>query len=111
MQSLLEDGAAHQRVYLRLSHPDAAESASFRIPVDELLTGRFISRHTKFPSFAALLGASGFSAERFANIEGRTDRSWDEFIGRASDFSDWSEMLRDARGEWMMRRLGILVHA
>jgi len=74
-----------------------------------LLTPSFLSRYTKFSSFAALLGASGFSVERFSNLEERRDRRWDEFIGRASVFSDWSEMLRNARGEWMMQRLGVFV--
>lgn len=102
----------NQPVPLRLltrPRPAGGASSACRVPVDELLTARFLARHTRFPSFAALLAASGFSVERFSKLEGRKDRSWDDFIRGASDYADWSGMLHDARGEWMLGRLGIVI--
>ena len=110
MSNLIRNGPALRPIPPQSSSV-GAKSRSCRIPVDELLTAQFLSRHTKFENFAALLDASGLNAEGFSNLEGRADNGWDEFMGRVSRYSDWSEMLMDARGEWMMRRLGIVVDA
>ncbi len=108
LQSVLRDGLPPRRGSWR---PSSAEtgSRSCRIPVDELLTSRFLARHTSFSSFAALFAASGLSPEQFSDLEERTDSCWEQFIQRSSGFSGWSAMLREARGEWFMRRLGIVV--
>ncbi len=79
------------------------------VPVDQLLTARFLSRNTAFTSFESLLSASGFSSERFLALDGQPSRFWDHFIRRTSCFADWKAMLRDAQGEWIMLRLGIVV--
>lgn len=81
------------------------------VPVDELLTARFLSRNTSFSSFGALLSASGLSPARFSDLGAQPGSSWDDFIRRSSRFPDWNAMLRDARGEWLMLRLGVIVDA
>ena len=81
------------------------------IPADELLTVHFLTRHTEFTSFAAFLQASGVSPDNLSDFENRSDNSWEAFIRRDTCFSGWSAMLRDARGEWAIRRLGIVIDA
>jgi hypothetical protein len=101
------------RIVDRLEQPPHVEDRlnSVWVPVDDLLPTRFISRNTKFPNFGALLSASGFSPASFSSIGERPCANWDDFIRRSSCFADWKAMLRDARGEWLMRRLGIFVDA
>lgn len=77
------------------------------IPVDELLTPGFVARHTMFADFGALLRASAFVPEQVVFLEKTSDDDWEKFIRRVSSFSSWSAMLKDARGEWIMRRLGV----
>ena len=110
MPSPLENGPLPQRG-LRRSDAAGVESGPCWIPVEELLTSRFLSRHTSSSSFDTLLGASGLSPERFSTLQVRADSTWEAFIRRVSSFSDWNAMLRDARGEWIMQRPGIAVDA
>lgn len=97
----------------RLPRPDDAISASrpIFVPVNELLTPLFVSRHTRFLNFTALLSASEFSPDQIASLEGKANHEWEAFIRRISRFSDWSAMLKEARGEWIMQRLGVCTHA
>lgn len=106
-------GKSVRRILDRLEPPLQAEDNLnwVWVPVDDLLPARFISRNTQFSNFGALLNASGFSPARFSGISERPCASWDDFIRRSSCFADWNAMLRDARGEWLMRRLGIFVDA
>ena len=62
-------------------------------------------------SFGALLRASAFVPEQVVFLEKTSDDDWEKFIRRVSSFATWSAMLRDARGEWIMRRLGVCTAA
>jgi hypothetical protein len=64
-----------------------------------------------FSSFETMLRASGFSANRFSDLEQQADCAWEMFIRQVSSFSDWNELLGAAREEWLMRRLGIIADA
>ena len=81
------------------------------IPVDELLTPGFVARHTIFADFGALLRASAFVPEQVVFLEKTSDDDWEKFIRRVSSFSTWNAMLKDARGEWIMRRMGVCIDA
>ena len=91
--------------------PQRPASRAVFIPVDELLTPGFVARHTMFPDFGALLRASAFVPEQVVFLEKTSDDDWEKFIRRVSSFSSWSAMLKDARGEWIMRRLGVCTAA
>ena len=98
------------QLHHRLQPPDVEKepgSSAVLIPVDELFTPGFLRRHTLFSDFTALLTASAFSREQFAGLEGHTDDDWEKFIRRVSSFATWNAMLKDARGEWIMHRLGV----
>ncbi len=94
----------------RVDSPRRASRAVF-IPVDELLTPGFVARHTRFSDFGALLRASAFVPEQVVFLEKTPDDDWETFIRRVSSFATWKAMLRDARGEWIMRRLGVCTNA
>ncbi len=79
------------------------------VPVDDLLTPRFLSRHTRFLDFRALLMASAFRPEQIPGLEHTIDPVWEVFIQRVSRFATWRAMLQDARGEWILHRLGVCV--
>ena len=108
MLSLYENGQLRQ-ISLKPVVCAKESGRSHCVPVNQLLTPRFLSRSTAFTSFESLLSASGFSAERFLALDGQPSRLWDHFIRRTSCFPDWKALLRDAQGEWIMLRLGIVV--
>jgi hypothetical protein len=77
------------------------------IPVTELLTPKFLARHTSFSTADELFEASGFkieSAEDFSNIP---DDAWDAYIQSVSDFDGWQAMLSKATEAWATHKLGL----
>lgn len=52
------------------------------VPIHELLTPGFLSRHTKFTSIDAFLSAGMMSAERLVDIDLQIGSNWDDFIRR-----------------------------
>ncbi|WP_426306980.1 hypothetical protein ACN9MJ_07930 [Acidovorax facilis] len=91
--------------------PHRPSSRAVFIPVDELLTPGFVARHTMFPDFGALLRASALVPEQVVFLEKTSGDDWEKFIRRVSSFSTWTAMLRAARGEWIMHRMGIRIEA
>lgn len=76
------------------------------VPISELLTPSFMQRYTSFPTFAAMLEASGFRAETQAEFDAIPNDKWDAFIATQSQFSDWQSMLSKAAKEWTQKKLG-----
>lgn len=79
------------------------------VPILELLTPGFLSRHTQFPSFDDLVGASGLGVGVLVDADAERQQEWDHFIRQTSRFPDWATMVREARGEWVIRRMGIAI--
>ena len=76
------------------------------IPLNELLTPYFISRHTHFNNADELFEASGFKVESQDDFAAIPDAEWDEFIRSISSFPNWQEMLEAAVKEWTTKKLG-----
>lgn len=76
------------------------------VPVSELLTDSFISRHTSFASSEAMFEASSFKIETQEDFAAIPDDEWDAFIRSISSFDDWQSMLGAAGQEWAVRKLG-----
>lgn len=76
------------------------------VPIDELLTSSFISKHTHFSNADEMFDASGFKIENQDDFEAIPDDKWDEFISSISTFPDWQAMLNEAGKEWAARKLG-----
>ena len=79
------------------------------VSIVDLLTARFIARHTQFTSIETFLDASGLEPQSLVDLDAETRCRWDAFIRTTSTFSDWDAMLSTARGEWIFRRMGIFV--
>lgn len=80
-----------------------------QVPIDELLTESFLSKHCRFPSFEGLVRNSGFSQgsgaiskEEFKVIPGE---KWNEWISKVTDFPDWSSLIDAAAREYISSRM------
>lgn len=76
------------------------------VPVNELLTPSFISKHTRFSSAEEMFEASGFKVESQEDFAAIPDAEWDEYIRSVSSFANWQEMLGAATKEWAAKKLG-----
>lgn len=78
-----------------------------QIPIAELLTNSFVSKHTSFASLDELFEASGFKIESREDIVAIPDGKWDAFICKNSGFADWASMLESASEKWVVKQLGL----
>jgi hypothetical protein len=76
------------------------------VPLSELLTSSFLSKHTRFLSSNDLFEASGFKVESTEDFESIPDDKWDDFIRSISCFENWQAMLAAAGEEWTAKQLG-----
>ena len=86
-------------------------SPQHTVPLQDLLTRSFISRHTRFTSVDELLHAGQLNAARVDGTDARIGGVWDLFIRSISEYHDWDAMVREAGAEWIMRRIGIVIDA
>jgi hypothetical protein len=84
-------------------------SAQHQVSIHDLLTANFIARHTRFSSIDAFLHASGLEPQGLVDLDAHAQSRWDGFVRAVSTFPNWNAMLGTARGEWLLRRLGIAV--
>jgi len=77
------------------------------VPVSELLTSSFLSKHTRFSSTNELFEASGFKVESSEDFVAIPDDKWDDFIRSISSFENWRAMLTAAGEEWVSKQLGL----
>jgi hypothetical protein len=87
------------------------QSAQHQVPIEELLPAAFIARHTRLASLSTFLTPSGLAALTQSDLTARATRDWDYYVQSVSDSHDWNSMLRAARGEWILRRLGLAIDA
>jgi hypothetical protein len=92
-----------------LASPRTAELGSdpHVVPIGELLTERFLSKHTSFSNVEEFLRASRLDTEQLVELGPRSGALWDHFVRASSGFPDWQSLLREARSEWLIRRLGL----
>jgi hypothetical protein len=76
------------------------------VPVSELLTVSFLSKHTRFSSANDLFAASGYKVETKEDFAAIPDDKWDDFIRSISSFVSWEAMLGAAGKEWATKQLG-----
>lgn len=77
------------------------------IPVAELLTTAFVSKHTKFSDAEKLFEGSGFNIENSEDFEAIPEDKWDDYIRSNSNFDSWEAMLSLATQEWAVKKLGL----
>lgn len=93
------------------SQAAGTESTRQQVFIDDLLTPAFVARHSRFTSVDAFFQSSGLDPQDLAALDVRNRCVWDAFVQGASTFPSWDAMLRTARGEWILRRLGVTVDA
>jgi hypothetical protein len=76
------------------------------VPVSELLTSSFISKHTRFSNANEMFEASGFKIESPEDFKAIPDDKWDDFIRSISSFQNWQSMLTEATKAWATKKLG-----
>jgi hypothetical protein len=87
------------------------QSPQHVVPIEELLTTNFISRHTHFASLDDLIDA-GKSNEVFLAADGiGLGSEWNIFIRSVSQYPDWLALVREAGAEWQIRRIGLIIDA
>ncbi len=75
------------------------------VPIQELFSADFMSRHTAYASFDAMVAASGFSVATPADFAAIPDRKWDEHVRGNTDYVSWEAMQQAAAKEWAVRQL------
>lgn len=86
-----------------------ANSAQRQVPIGDLLTPGFLRRNSNFRDVQEWVLASGLDPCRLSNLDAQTQQRWDDYARLSTRFPDWATLLREARGEWVMRRIGIFV--
>ena len=81
------------------------------VPIHDLLTNSFVSRHTRFTSIDTLIDAGELNAKWVGESNVHLGSAWNQFIRSVSDYPDWDAMVRDAGAEWLIRRIGIVIDA
>jgi hypothetical protein len=89
----------------------AALSAQHFVPLAELLTDSFVSRHTRFETIDALIEAAELNARRHGARGISFGRDWDLFIRSVSRHTGWPALIREACAEWQIRRIGLIIDA
>jgi hypothetical protein len=77
------------------------------IPLTELLTANFISKHTRFSDANEMFSACGFKYETQEDFEAIPEAEFDKFIQTESTFATWHEMLGAAYQEQVKKKLGL----
>lgn len=77
-----------QRKLYDLAKKAEALDGKHSVPVSELLTDSFVTRHTSFSSADAMFEASGFKIETQEDFAAIPDDEWDAFIRSISSFDD-----------------------
>ncbi|MFN0183338.1 MAG: hypothetical protein ACKVQR_05905 [Aquabacterium sp.] len=81
------------------------------VPLRELLTERFLARCTRFSSLESFLAAGDILQADLPGLDSMTATRWDIYVRSSSGYPDWKAMLKEARSEWMIGRLGVIIDA
>jgi hypothetical protein len=82
-----------------------------KVPMGELLTPAFMSSHTRFRTAEVMLSSGGFAAQSDSDFAAIPREHLNAFIRSVSCFPNWDTMLRKARTDWMLRRIGLIFEA
>lgn len=76
-----------------------------QVKLVDLMNPDFISAHSKYADFDALLAASDFKVENAEDFAAIPDDAWDAYINSNTDFDSWLEMQKAAGAEYMKAKL------
>ena len=75
------------------------------VPLLELLSPPFMSKHTDYSTFEAMLEASPFKVETAEDFKAIPDEEWEVYVRKATRFDSWQEMQKEAGVEWLRANL------
>lgn len=76
------------------------DNTKITVPLEELVTDRFIQKNSKFKSLDEMVTKSGYELKDFGEL-----REVDKFISQNSRFSSWIELLDEAMVEWAKNQI------
>lgn len=76
-------------------------------PFSELFDSSFMSEHTAFSDFDALLEAGGFEVETQEDFEAIPEKKLDPHIQETTVFESWEEMRNTAVQNWVAGQMGL----
>jgi hypothetical protein len=91
----------------QLKHKSEALSGEHLIPLKDLFTSDFLTKHTDFNSLDAMFHTSDFTIESEEDLKKVPDDKWDDFISKHTRFPNWKEMQGKAAEEYFLRKLGL----
>jgi hypothetical protein len=78
-------------------------SGTHQVPLPEVLTADFVSSHSQYADFDALLAAIGVTTtEEFRALP---DADFDTFIAANTDFESWLDMQKQGMAEYAKAKL------
>ena len=76
-----------------------------RIPIKDILTDEFISKHTRYASADEWFAQSPFEIQSQDDFEAIPDAEWDAYVRRTTSFKSWQEMLEKAGAGFVEKKL------
>jgi hypothetical protein len=78
-----------------------------QVAIPDLLTDKFLAKHTKLTNAQELFDKSGFKIDSAEDFKSIPDAEWDQYISSVSDFNSWKEMLQSATVEYAKIKMGL----
>ena len=75
------------------------------VPLDALLSSRFLTKYTRFRSLQELCHASGLPDDVPHRVSCVVSEAWNRFVATCTPFSDWNHVLQVAAVEWAINKL------
>ena len=76
------------------------------VPVETLLTDRFMSSRTSFPSIAEFFRNSNFNAKTQEDFENIDRKDMDAYVSGNTNFETWDAMLQAALEAYLKENVG-----
>lgn len=76
------------------------------VSLGELFNSRFMQKHTDCTSIDDFLEQSGFDCSSVESFEAIPEADMDEYVRNHTSFKSWQEMLAEADGEYLAKKLG-----
>lgn len=74
-----------------------------QVPLSEVLSADFVSSHSRFPDFEALLAEVGITTKE--EFEAYPDADFEAFIAGNTDFEGWVDMQKQGMAAYIKRQL------
>lgn len=78
-------------------------SGTHQVPLSEVLTAEFVSSHSPYADFDALLAAVGVTTKE--EFEAMPDETFDAFLAANTEFESWLDMQKQGGAAYMKAKL------